>query len=108
MSRLERQKVNEELKRLGLGGMKDRNLLPSIAFFIRNHEQFRGMLMSVTQDKRHEAYAALAPRLSFPARPLETYEREIKEKAEREKWAVWDGSPYPKEFKVPEIGVKAE
>lgn len=106
MSRLERQKVNTELKKLGLGGLKDRNLLTNIAFFIRNHEQFRGMLMSVTEDKRHEAYQALAPRLNFPAKPLETYEMEIKEKAEREKWAVWDGSPYPKEFKVPEINTK--
>lgn len=105
----ERIKINKELKRMGLGGLEDRNLCSQIAFFIRNHEQFRGMLMAVTPDKRHEAYKALAPKLRFPARPLHVYETEIHEKAEREQWpTLKPGEVYPEPFKVSEIGEISE
>lgn len=101
----QRAKVNHELKRLGFGGLDDPTLMTQFAFFVRTHEQFRGILMSVKPDERRIAYEALAPRLKFGPKPLEVYEREMKEKAEREQLPIWDGSAYPKPFKVPEISL---
>jgi hypothetical protein len=102
---LDRNRVNHELKKLGLGGFEDPNLLAQIAFFIRSHDQFRGLLMAVTADKRKVAYEALRSHLRFTPKPLDVYEMELKQKAEREQWDVFDGSPYPKLFKVPEISL---
>jgi hypothetical protein len=79
-----RSKVDHELRKLGFGGLNDPNLIPSIAFFIKTHEQFRGQLFSVMPEKRRIAYEALRPHLRFAAKPLDVYEAEIKELAERQ------------------------
>lgn len=100
----ERIRVNNQLKKLGFGGVDDPTLMAQFAYFIRTHEQFRGILMAVTPEQRAIAYQQLAPKLHFKAKPLEAYEREVKEKAEREQWDIWDGSAYPKPFKKAEIG----
>ena len=95
----ERQKVNDTLKRCGFGGLEDPTILDQLAFVIHGHDHFRGILMSVTEQERHIAYQALAPRVRFKAKPLEEYERETKLKAEREQWDIYDGTPFPKPFK---------
>jgi len=59
--------------------------------------------MSTAPDQRRIAYESLRPHLSFTPKPLDVYEREIKEKAEREQWDVWNGTAYPDKFKVGEI-----
>lgn len=82
--RNERSKVDTELRKLGFGGLDDPNLMPAIAFFIKNHEQFRGQLFSVLPEKRRLAYESLRPHLRFPAKPLDVYEAEMKEMAERQ------------------------
>lgn len=106
----QRLRVNDEIKKLGFGGLDDPNLLDQLAFFIRTHEQFRGMLMAAAKDQRRIAYEQLAPRVKLkvngvlvPPKPLDVYEREAAERAEREQWDVWDGSAYPKPFQVQEI-----
>jgi hypothetical protein len=99
----ERQKINHELKTLGFGGLEDRNLFAQIATLYTTHDSFRGLLMSTTPDQRKIAYEAIRPHLRFVAKPLDVYEREIKEKAEREKWDIYDGTAYPKPFKTGEI-----
>jgi hypothetical protein len=99
----DRLRVNHELKRLGFGGLDDPKLLDQLAFFIRSHEQFRGILMSAAPDQRRLAYESLAGRLRFAPKPLDVYEREAKERAEREQWDIWDGSAYPKPFKPGEV-----
>jgi hypothetical protein len=101
----ERTRINHELKKLGFGGLKDPNLYAGIATLYKTHESFRGLLMSTMPDQRRIAYEALKPHLCFVAKPLEAYEREIKEKAEREQWNVIDrNNPhFPQPFKVPEI-----
>lgn len=83
-SSLERKKINHELRKLGFGGLEDRNLIPSIAFFIRDHDHFRGQLFSVKPEQRREAYEALRPHLRFPAKPLDVYEAEMRHMAERQ------------------------
>lgn len=101
----ERQKINHELKKLGFGGIEDRNLFAQIATLYKTHESFRGLLMSTQPDQRRIAYEAIRPHLCFVAKPLDVYEREIHEKAEREQWdVIHEGNPHwPQPFKVGEI-----
>lgn len=106
MSRIslkERIDVNHQLKKLGFGGIHDPNLFSQIATLYSNHDSFRGLLMSTAPDQRRVAYESLKPHLSFTPKPLDAYEMEIKEKAEREQWDIWDGTAYPKPFKVGEV-----
>lgn len=101
----DRQKINHQLKKLGFGGLHDPNLFDQIAVLYKTHESFRGLLMSTKPDQRRIAYEALAPRLCFTPKPLDVYEREIKEKAEREQWDTInpDNPHFPEPFKVGEI-----
>lgn len=86
----ERKRVNHELKRLGFGGLDDPNLIASIAFFIRDHDHFRGQLFSVKPDQRRHAYNTLAPRLRFTPKPLDVYEAEMKQLAEQRQLPTMD------------------
>jgi hypothetical protein len=101
----ERQKINHELKRVGFGGLDDPNTIQQIATLYRTHESFRGLLMSTAPDQRRIAYEALRSHLCFVVKPLDVYEREIHEKAEREQWDVIhkDNPHWPQPFKVSEI-----
>lgn len=99
----ERTKINHELKKVGFGGLDDPTIFQQIATLYKTHETFRGLLMSTAPDQRRVAYEALRPHLSFVAKPLDVYEREVKERAEREQWDVWNGTTYPDKFKVSEI-----
>jgi hypothetical protein len=99
----DRQRINHELKTLGFGGLEDRNLYAQIATLYTTHDSFRGLLMSTAPAERRIAYEALRPHLCFTAKPLDQYEREIKEKAEREQWDVWNGTAFPAKFKPGEI-----
>jgi hypothetical protein len=83
-SALERKKINHELRKLGFGGLDDPNLIQGIAFCIRDHAHFRNQLFSVLPDKRRHAYEVLRPHLSFAAKPLDVYEAEMKQLAERQ------------------------
>lgn len=99
----ERQQINHKLKTLGFGGLEDPTIFQQIATLYRNHDAFRGLLMSTAPDQRRIAYDSLRPHLCFVPKPLDVYERETKERAEREQWDVYDGSAYPQPFKVGEI-----
>lgn len=99
----ERGKINHKLKKLGFGGLDDPNTFAQIATLYRTHDAFRGLLMSTAPDQRRIAYEALKPHLCFRPKELGEYERETKERAEREQWDVYDGTAYPKPFKVAEI-----
>lgn len=104
----EREKINRELKKVGFGGLEDPNIFAQIATLYKNHNSFRGLLMSTAPGQRRIAYEALRGHLCFVPKPLDVYEREIKEKAEREQWDTWDGSAYPKHFKTPTLTELAE
>lgn len=99
----ERVRVNNELKKMGFGGLSDPHLFDQFAFFINSHKQFRGVLMSVKPSERKIAYESLAHRLSFKPKPLDVYEREVKELAEREQWDIWNGTAYPDKYKSGEV-----
>lgn len=99
----ERQQINHKLKKVGFGGLDDPNLFQQIATLYTTHDSFRGLLMSTVPDQRRIAYESIRPHLCFVAKPLDVYEREIKEKAEREQWDVWNGAAYPDKFRVGEI-----
>lgn len=79
----DRTRVDQELRKLGFGGLDDPNLIPQIAFCIRDHAQLRSQLFSVLPEKRRLAYEQLRPHLRFQAKPLDVYEAEMKEMAER-------------------------
>lgn len=101
----ERAKINRELKRQGFGGIDDPNLFAQIGTLYKTHESFRGLLMSTAPKERRIAYESIKPHLCFVAKPLDVYEREIHEKAEREQWDVIhpDNPHFPQPFKVSEI-----
>jgi hypothetical protein len=101
----ERTRINHELKKLGFGGLNDANTIQQIATLYRTHDSFRGLLMSTAPDQRNIAYNALRPHLCFVPKPLDVYEREIHEKAEREQWDVIhkDNPHWPQPFKVGEV-----
>jgi hypothetical protein len=97
---MSRSAVDRELRKLGFGGLDDPNLVPQIAFCIRNHEQFRSQLMSVEPGKRHLAYTQLRPHLRFQAKPLDVYEAEMKLLAEQQQLpTLREGEIYPTPFK---------
>lgn len=101
----ERTRINHELKKIGFGGIDDANLCAQIATLYTTHDSFRGLLMSTRPDQRRIAYQALRPHLCFTPKPLDVYEREIHEKAEREQWDVihQDNPHWPQPFKVGEV-----
>lgn len=101
----ERQQINKKLKRMGFGGLDDRTLFAQIGTLYPNHESFRGLLMSTRPEERRLAYESLRGHLEFTPRPLDVYEQEAKERAEREQWDVHDpNNPhFPKAFKPGEI-----
>src|ERR1019366_7334622 len=105
ITQVQRSKVNHELKRLGFTGINDPNLFAQIGTLYTTHESFRGLLMSTAQDQRRIAYDAIKPHLCFVAKSLDTYEREIHEKAEREQWDVFDpNNPhFPRAFQVSDV-----
>jgi hypothetical protein len=74
--------INRELQRIGLGKLSDPKLFDQMAFLVRDHDHFRGMLMHETPSDRAQMYQCLAPRLRFKAKPLEDYEAESKRIAE--------------------------
>ena len=101
----ERTRINHQLKKLGFGGIDDPNLFAQIGTLYQTHDSFRGLLMSTKPEERRIAYDAIRPHLCFVAKPLDVYEREIHEKAEREQWDVIhkDNPHWPQPFKVSEI-----
>jgi hypothetical protein len=102
----ERTKVDRELRKLGFGGLDDPNLNSQIAFCIRDHEHFKRQLFSVAPEKRRLAYAQLRPHLRFPAKPLDVYEAEMKEMADRQQLpTLRDGEVYPTAYKVADINI---
>jgi hypothetical protein len=99
-----RAKMNDFLAKKGLGGLDDPNLFHQMAFLIRDHEHFRGILMLVPPQDRYTAYTALAPKLTFKAKPLDDYEAEAKYEAERKQLPVIDSRTGElREFKAPDI-----
>lgn len=84
------RQVNRELQRLGLGHLKDPNLIANMAFLVRDHDHFRGILMHMPMPDRKEAYDCLAPKLRFKAKPLEDYEIESRRIAEEKQLPHYD------------------
>src|ERR1035438_2162117 len=106
LSRIDKNnvKVNRELQRLGLGHLKDPNLIANMAFLVRDHDHFRGILMHMPNPDRKEAYDCLAPKLRFKAKSLEDYEIESRRLAEEKQLPHYDPKTLEaKEWKPQEI-----
>jgi hypothetical protein len=86
------RQVNRELQRLGLGKLSDPKLFDQMAFLVRDHGHFRGMLMHETPFDRSEMYKCLAPRLRFKALPLDVYEAQSKRLAEEKQLPQYNPS----------------
>ena len=54
LNKSERRRLSHELQRMGLASLEDPALLQQLATIYNTHEKFRGMLMSVTPEKRAE------------------------------------------------------
>jgi hypothetical protein len=85
-------KINRELQRLGMGKLSDPKLFDQMAFLVRDHDHFRGMLMHETQEVRNQMYQCLAPRLRFKALPLDVYEAQSKRIAEEKQLPQYNPS----------------
>lgn len=100
---LARSKVHHGLKRLGFGGLDDPHLFEQIAVLYKDHESFRGLLMSVEPDKRALAYDALRSKLCFTPKPLDVYEAEMKDLMERRQIPTWNRDTFmPEDFRPPD------
>ncbi len=82
--------IDRELRKLGFGGLDDPNLVVGLAFYIRDEVQLRGMLFAVLPEERRRAYEALRPHLRFKVKPLDVYEAEMKDLAERQQLPQYD------------------
>jgi hypothetical protein len=91
--------INRELQRLGLGKLSDPKLFDQMAFLVRDHDHFRGMLMHETPDVRKQMYDCLSPRLRFKAKPLEDYIADSKRIAEEKQLPQYN----PKNLELREI-----
>jgi hypothetical protein len=102
----DKKQVNRELQRLGLGHLNDPALIAQIAFLVRDHDHFRGILMHMPMPDRKEAYECLAPKLRFRAKSLEDYEIESRTLAEMKQLPQYDPKTLeakewrPQEFKT--------
>ena len=77
-----KSQINRELQRLGFGKLSDPKIFDQMAFLVRDHDHFRGMLMHEEPANRKQMYDCLAPRLRFKAKPLYDYEADSKRIAE--------------------------
>jgi len=75
---------------MGLGHLKDPNLVANMAYLIRDHAHFRGILMHMPMPDRKDAYEALSPKLRFQAKSLEDYEIESRTLAEQKQLPQYD------------------
>lgn len=91
--------INRELQRIGLGKLSDPKLFDQMAFLVRDHDHFRGMLMHEEPSNRKQMYDCLAPRLRFKAKPLYDYEAESKRIAEEKQLPQYN----PKNLECREI-----
>lgn len=69
------------LKKHGMGGMDDPNLVHHLAFMVRDHEHFRQVLVTMPPQERTAGYEAMKPYLQFEAKPLDVYMAESAELA---------------------------
>jgi hypothetical protein len=99
ISKLEKRRMNEHLQSHGLGSLDDPTILLQLAVLVKDHDHFQTVLMKVTADKRALCYQALAPKLRFKAKPLDVYEMEAKQNAERMQLPTYD----PKTLAVTEF-----
>jgi hypothetical protein len=91
--------INRELQRIGLGKLSDPKLFDQMAFLVRDHDHFRGMLMHEEPSNRKQMYDCLASRLRFKAKPLYDYEAESKRIAEEKQLPQYN----PKNLELREI-----
>jgi hypothetical protein len=94
-----KSQINRELQRLGLGKLSDPKLFDQMAFLVRDHDHFRGMLMHEEPANRKQMYDCLAPRLRFKAKPLYDYEADSKRIAEEKQLPQYN----PKNLELREI-----
>lgn len=87
----QQSKLNHILQKVGLAKLTDpRNLLAQLAMGVKNHDQFRELLLKVAPDKRADCYQAMKPRLQFEAKALDVYIAEGKNIAFEKKLPVYD------------------
>ncbi len=100
-----RKQINDGLRKLGLGGNDDPNLMNQLAAIIRNHVQFRRLLTTVEPDKRKACYDALRGKLWFEPKPLDVYLAEAGEIAERRQLPSYNpATAEVTEYKPAEVG----
>lgn len=101
--------INHFLKSNGFAGLEQAgSLMTQLAYLIRDHGHFRSMLNSCEPAERRHMYDALAPNLSFQAKPLDVYMSELAQAAEREQLPTLGEDGHFKPFKTPELVSQAD
>ena len=107
MNRQLRRRINQTLGKHGLAQLDNPGLVGQLAYFVRDHEHFRSLLIACEPDKRTDMFNAMAPNLRFKARSLEQYLIEAKADAEARRLPVQAEDGTLKEFQVPEVNSHA-
>ena len=103
MNRALRRRINQTLGEHGLGQLDHPGLVNQLAYFVRDHEHFRSLLVACEPDKRTGMFDAMAPNLRFQARTLEQYLMEARQDAEARRLPLQAEDGTLKEFQIPEI-----
>lgn len=90
MRRVRQREVNDQLKKIGFGGLDDPELFKQMAFCIGytestlrgKHDHFRKVLLSVEPHLRTVAYESVRPHLNFTPKALDEYIIDGKREAE--------------------------
>jgi len=98
-----RRRINQTLGKQGLAQLDNPGLVGQLAYFVRDHEHFRSLLVACEPDKRTAMFDAMAPNLRFQARTLEQYLMEARQDAEARRLPLQAEDGTLKEFQIPEI-----
>lgn len=103
----DRIRLNHVLGRIGLGQLNDPGLVGQLAFFVRDHEHFRQLLVKCVPEERRHMYEAMRPHLRFAAHSLDQYISDAARIAEQRQYPVVgeDGRLHP--FRPAEITTEA-
>jgi hypothetical protein len=79
MNAADRKKRADVLASWGLPQAEDPRIGQALAFFVRDEDHFRRLLVRQEPELRYDMYEAMRPYLRFPVRPLEDYVRQTAE-----------------------------
>lgn len=107
MNRALRKRINRTLGQHGLGQLDHPGLVHQLAYFVRDHDHFRSLLIACEPAERRHMYEAMAPNVRFKAHSFEQYLAEARTDAEARQLPIQAEDGTLKPYQVPEIKTDA-